>query len=201
MPLPSFFRRKEKAPDSRPAPAADGGPVEAARLRARRRLIGAIVLLAVGVIGFPLVFETQPRPVAVDIPIVVPGATGAGHLASAPVMASTAPAPAEVVEPAPHAAASAATAPTAAATGTTPAARAAAVNPAPAPARNHLAAASEAPPRPPVPERPATPRPASPAPAEPPSTPARPAPRSDDGARALALLRGEGSATPEQSQR
>ncbi len=53
-------------------PDADGD-VSQVRGRARRRLIGAAVLLAVGVIGFPLLFETQPRPVAADAPQVVPG--------------------------------------------------------------------------------------------------------------------------------
>ena len=46
--------------------------VQQARTRARRRLIGAVVLLGIGVIGFPLVFETQPRPIPVDIPIEIP---------------------------------------------------------------------------------------------------------------------------------
>ena len=30
------------------------------------------MLLAIGVLGFPLVFETQPRPIPVDIPIEIP---------------------------------------------------------------------------------------------------------------------------------
>ena len=42
------------------------------RRRARHRLIGAAVLVLVGVIGFPLLFDTQPRPIAVDIPIEIP---------------------------------------------------------------------------------------------------------------------------------
>jgi DedD protein len=46
--------------------------VQQARTRARRRLIGAIVLLGIGIVGFPLVFETQPRPIPVDIPIEIP---------------------------------------------------------------------------------------------------------------------------------
>jgi DedD protein len=41
------------------------------RTKARRRLIGAAVLLAIGVIGFPLLFETQPRPTGVDVPTVI----------------------------------------------------------------------------------------------------------------------------------
>jgi DedD protein len=77
MPLPSFLQRKaKKTPERRAAPAGpadDSGPVQEARTRARRRLIGAVVLLAIGVIVFPLVFETQPRPMAVDTPIEVAG--------------------------------------------------------------------------------------------------------------------------------
>jgi DedD protein len=46
--------------------------VQQARTRARRRLIGAVLLLGVGLIGFPLLFETQPRPIPVDIPIRMP---------------------------------------------------------------------------------------------------------------------------------
>jgi DedD protein len=41
-------------------------------VRARRRLIGAVVLLGVGIVGFPLLFETAPRPIPVDIPIEIP---------------------------------------------------------------------------------------------------------------------------------
>jgi DedD protein len=32
------------------------------------------------VIGFPLLFETQPRPIPVDIPIIVPRRDGAPPL-------------------------------------------------------------------------------------------------------------------------
>jgi DedD protein len=35
-------------------------------------LIGAGVLVLIGVVGFPLLFDTQPRPIAVDIPIEIP---------------------------------------------------------------------------------------------------------------------------------
>ncbi len=74
MRLP-FLKTKDPAP-SRPhvgAAAAGSGDalVDAARTRARQRLAGALVLLATGVIGFPLLFETQPRPLAVDTPIEV----------------------------------------------------------------------------------------------------------------------------------
>lgn len=52
--------------------AAPAESVETMRRRARHRLLGAVVLVLVGVIGFPLLFDTQPRPVAVDIPIEIP---------------------------------------------------------------------------------------------------------------------------------
>lgn len=51
-----------------PAPQS----IEAIRRRARHRLIGAAVLVMIGVLGFPMLFDTQPRPVAVDIPIEIP---------------------------------------------------------------------------------------------------------------------------------
>ena len=66
----SFLKRKV---GPTPANAADEAvSVQAARTRARRRLIGAAVLVGIGIIGFPLLFETQPRPIAVDIPIEIP---------------------------------------------------------------------------------------------------------------------------------
>ena len=81
MRLP-FFRSKKNSADPRAQPprgaasaGVDGSSVQAARTRARRRLIGALVLLAAGVVGFPLLFETQPRPLPVDTPIFVPVAT------------------------------------------------------------------------------------------------------------------------------
>ena len=68
MGLLSIFKRFNDAQ----APAATApAAVAAARNRARQRLIGATVLLSIGVIGFPLLFETQPRPIAVDIPIEI----------------------------------------------------------------------------------------------------------------------------------
>lgn len=46
--------------------------VESLRTQARRRLIGAALLLTVGLVGFPLLFESQPRPLPVDIAIDIP---------------------------------------------------------------------------------------------------------------------------------
>jgi DedD protein len=42
------------------------------RRRARHRLIGASVLVVLGVVGFPVLFDTQPRPVSVDIAVDIP---------------------------------------------------------------------------------------------------------------------------------
>ena len=56
------------------AAATDATPasIEVIRVRARQRLIGAAVLVGIGVIGFPLVFDTEPRPLPVDVPIDIP---------------------------------------------------------------------------------------------------------------------------------
>lgn len=67
----AFFKfRKGGDEHATPAPATES--VEAMRTRARHRLIGASVLVLVGVIGFPLLFDSQPRPISVDIPIEIP---------------------------------------------------------------------------------------------------------------------------------
>ncbi len=93
---------------------------EALRLRARRRLIGAVALVLTGVVVFPLIFETQPRPVASSIALIVPPQNQASAVAppvaagsragAAPQAApgdapgargSTTPAPAPAPSPAP----------------------------------------------------------------------------------------------------
>lgn len=102
MGLLSFLKRKELAPEPAPrgrkaksAATSNADAVQQARLRARRRLIGAVLLLGIGVIGFPLLFETQPRPIPVDLPIEIPRKEGAAPLplpvarpAQPPVVAS-----------------------------------------------------------------------------------------------------------------
>jgi DedD protein len=107
MRLPFFRAKNPDAPvQARPgrgkaaaAAPADEGPVQAARTRARRRLIGALVLLAVGVVGFPVLFETQPRPLPVNTPILLPEAAGArvaggaGAMPTAPAAARSLPVP------------------------------------------------------------------------------------------------------------
>ncbi len=75
MSLSSLLQRLRPGPSSKAAGGADAAPmsqsdVEAERVRARRRLIGMVVLVGAGVIGFPWLFETQPRPMASDIQVV-----------------------------------------------------------------------------------------------------------------------------------
>ena len=80
MPLFPFLKRKN-APDREPVGmASPAEQVQAARVRARRRLIGAVVLLGVGIVGFPLLFETQPRPLPVDVTIEIPRKDGGAPL-------------------------------------------------------------------------------------------------------------------------
>ena len=101
MGLLSYFKRSTDTPAEAAAPA-QADAVAAARARARQRLIGATVLLGIGVIGFPLLFETQPRPIPVNIlieiprkegaaPLVLPPAAPAVSTASAVVLAAEAP--------------------------------------------------------------------------------------------------------------
>ncbi|MFM8610592.1 MAG: SPOR domain-containing protein [Burkholderiaceae bacterium] len=67
----AFLKSRKESPDT-PAGNASAETVESLRRRARQRLIGAAVLVVIGVVGFPLLFDTQPRPVPVDIPIEIP---------------------------------------------------------------------------------------------------------------------------------
>ena len=93
--MPFFnFRRGGSSAAPTAGSAAQTESVEVMRKRAKHRLIGAAVLVLVGVVGFPLLFDTQPRPVAVDIPIEIPGKNTAKPLTlPAPPATTTAPAP------------------------------------------------------------------------------------------------------------
>ena len=139
-----FFRAKPEPETEplRPAPkraerarntAPETGPAEvnALRTRARQRLVGALVLLLVGVVGFPVLFETQPRPLPLDIPIQV-GARDGGKVmpvpapVNRPLPVTSLPADAGIdVVPAPQAA----SATTASTTASTPASSFAAPTP------------------------------------------------------------------------
>jgi DedD protein len=97
--MPFFkFRRGDASPTPPAGPAAQAQSVEAIRKRARHRLIGAAVLVLLGVVGFPLLFDTQPRPVAVDIPIEIPGKKSVKPLVVPAPGVATAQAPASTPE-------------------------------------------------------------------------------------------------------
>lgn len=113
----AFFKFR-KGGDEHPTPAPAPESVEALRKRARHRLIGAAILVLLGVVGFPLLFDNQPRPIAVDIAIEIPDKTKVKPLSSVPPVASaTVPATAPVqasAAPASRAAAGVVSAPPAA---------------------------------------------------------------------------------------
>ncbi|UUX94627.1 SPOR domain-containing protein [Aquabacterium sp. J223] len=99
--LSRFTRQGDRAATTDAAPPASADAVQQARVKARRRLIGAVVLLAIGVIGFPLLFETQPRPIPVDVVMELPRREGAAPLplpAARPPAAAPARQPDEIVE-------------------------------------------------------------------------------------------------------
>ena len=84
------FRQRGQTQPERPTPGRRSRKVEAAadpqenietvRRRARHRLLGAVVLVGIAVVGFPLLFDTQPRPIAVNAPIIIPDKDAAGPL-------------------------------------------------------------------------------------------------------------------------
>jgi DedD protein len=96
--MPFFtFRRGGSTSAPPAASAAQAESVEVMRKRAKHRLIGSAVLVLIGVIGFPLLFDTQPRPVAGDIPIEIPGKNTVKPLTLPAPAPAKAPAPAEKV--------------------------------------------------------------------------------------------------------
>jgi DedD protein len=83
----AFFKfRKNGAEQSGPTPAPES--LDVLRKRARHRLIGAAALVLLGVVGFPMLFDSQPRPVAVDIAIDIPDKAKAAPLSAAPASAA-----------------------------------------------------------------------------------------------------------------
>jgi DedD protein len=168
MGLLSIFKRTAASGEA-PAPGPlNEDSVEQARSRARHRLIGSVVLVVAAVIGFPLLFETEPRPLPTDLPIEIPAKDTAAQRAAPSARApertvieeTPAQAGREVPEPAVVAAPIPAPAPAPAPATTPPAPPAVAARPAPAP-----------------------------------SPSARPAPAEAEAARARALLEGRPTAT------
>ncbi len=164
----AFFKFR-KGDDDRVAAAAQPESVEVMRRRAKHRLIGAGVLVLVAVIGFPLLFDTQPRPIAVDIPIDIPDRGKVKPLAIPAPPPASPPVAQGVVTPAPVPAAA-------------PAAPAAKPEPKITTAAS-LDAKEQVVPAKPEPK---------PAPKTAEAKPeAKPAPKVDDGAKAKALLEGK----------
>ncbi|UBQ06727.1 hypothetical protein LCC91_06610 [Tepidimonas taiwanensis] len=106
-----MFQLGSGSAKSPPASGAENpASVEALRQRARRRLIGATILVALAVIVVPMVLESQPRPIPVDIAIDIPARDGLPPLerpaargaepAGSAVVAGAAPATATVTPPA-----------------------------------------------------------------------------------------------------
>jgi DedD protein len=202
--LSSLFSRSQ--PSEGAAGEADNADnVAQARTRARQRLMGAVVLVGVGIIGFPLLFETQPRPIAVDVPIEIPRKENAPPLAlpTARTPASRPP----VVPPEPVRSAEADKPATAMITETPAEAGLTPARPASKPASAAKAAPSVTPPATPPkvvakadekpgapPEPRSEPKPESKP--EPKPTVAKPAAEASDAARAQALLEGKAGASP-----
>jgi DedD protein len=193
----AFFKfRKGGDEQTTPAPAPES--VEAMRRRARHRLVGAAVLVLLGVVGFPMVFDSQPRPIAVDIAIEIPDKNKAKPLGNLPIPPAAPSASGStdnevIVGAASQAAIEPKASPTKPATGL-PVPAAPAAIPAP-PKAVASAAVTAAAPAPAPAKREAKPdKPAPLAPAAPVAAPAgasAPAKTSDDGSKAQALLDGK----------
>ena len=96
-------RSGKRGADEAPTRNVPIDSIETLRTRARQRLIGAVVLVALGIITFTLLFDSQPRPIPVDIQITMPDKDKPDATVSTTVHApvSAAPsnaAPASVVE-------------------------------------------------------------------------------------------------------
>ncbi len=86
------------------APDAPVPSVEAIRQRAKYRLVGATVLILLAVVGLPMLFDKQPRPISVDTPIEIPDKNKVLPLiipAAAPVVPAAALAPASATPASP----------------------------------------------------------------------------------------------------
>src|SRR5690606_32338510 len=167
-----LFSRKDSASQaspSRPRPSVSSEAQAAElRARARRRLAGAVALVLAAVIVLPMVLDSEPVPVADDIPIRIPDRNTPYQPNVSPPVVADAGTP---EAPGPQQGESSGAQPSA----EPPAPPDLASQPVPAAPPASAQAQPEQPPAAP--------------PAAPPKPPAKP-PRDDDGARALALLEG-----------
>jgi DedD protein len=88
----AFFKFRKSNDETAAAPLLPDS-LEAMRRRAKTRLIGAAVLVLIGVVGFPLLFDKQPRPISVDMPIDIPDRNKAKPLPLPATVAVVPPAP------------------------------------------------------------------------------------------------------------
>lgn len=172
MPLPPPPRPKD--PSLADAAGTEPAALQQARRRARQRLVGALVLLVAGLIAFPMLFETEPRPLSSDASIsIAQRDSGTVQPAAPPPSLPPAAPPQEVLEepPAPAPQATATPAPA-----TPVLAPAEEQKPSPEPAPRPAPATAPAPEPAPAPTPVPVPRPApATAPAAVPATAASPA--------------------------
>ena len=175
-----LFRRNQAAvrkpmTKARPSISSEAQASEL-RVRARRRLAGAVALVLAAVVVLPMLLDSEPVPVADDISIRIPDRNTSfqASLPSAPVQTADAPVDA------PAAAGQVTPPPTQAATNK------------PSGTNQQETKPEDRPKDPPKPK----PEPKEPAKAQP--TPP-PAARTDDGAVALALLEGRSSTSPKSA--
>lgn len=179
-----WFSRKESAPAGRGRPMISSEAQAAElRARARRRLVGAIVLVLMAVVVLPMVLNPEPDRVAEDVPIRLPE-----PVQTAAPMAVAPPTAQPDVQQAPGVDLNVAGVPPPPPLSSAPAGHAAGQQLVPPPP---LVAATT-PPQPDVPAVKPEPKPATPKPAAP--------TRSDDGARAIALLEGRDPAPAAQAR-
>ncbi len=97
----AFF--KSRSPANVPAEqamSAGEDSLDALRVRARRRLIGSLILVLLAVIGFPLVFDHEPRTAApMNVRVDMPKREAVSPRSPVPPVSESAPAPASSAEP------------------------------------------------------------------------------------------------------
>jgi DedD protein len=120
-------RSSKKGEDQAPAKDVSIDSIDTLRTRARQRLIGAVVLVALGIITFTLLFDSQPRPIPVDIQITMPDKDKPDSTTTATISAPKAPAATAALQATAPASTAAPAAPAVPATPATPAVTAPAV--------------------------------------------------------------------------
>ena len=78
--IPVKPRRRAKAQEEEPL-----DPMLPEKKRARRRLIGATALVLAAVIGLPMIFDTEPKPLSDDVAVQIPARDKTGPNTSTPM--------------------------------------------------------------------------------------------------------------------